>query len=70
MLVSPFEDEVRPGAVSIPQELSFTEVTILVVIKQGGQIRSQYPRMNDALAANREKLLTVITTTPGLTLFQ
>ena len=41
------------------QSLSFN-------IKQSGQIWLQYPKMNDALAANREKFLTDIIT-PGLT---
>ena len=67
MLFSPFEDEVRPGVISTQQELLFTEVTILVLIKQGGQTSLQYPRKNDALK-NSEKLLA-ITTTPGLSSF-
>ena len=69
MLFSPFEEEARPGGVATTRQvLSFTEVTILVLIKQRGQTWQKYPRINDALATNREKLLTVITT-PGLTSF-
>ena len=32
----PFEDEVRPGVANTPQEFSFAEVKISVLIKQGG----------------------------------
>ena len=68
MLFKLFEDKVRPGVASTQQEWSVTDVTILVLIKQGGQTWIQYPRMSDALAANRKKLLMVIIT-PGLTSF-
>ena len=35
---SPCEDEVRPGVANTSQKLSFTEVRVLVLIKQSGQI--------------------------------
>ena len=33
-----FEDEVRPGAANIPQELPFIKIGIVVQIKQGVKI--------------------------------
>ena len=36
------EDEVRPAVVNTEQELSFTKVEILVLIKPDGQIWPQY----------------------------
>ena len=50
---SPFKDEVKPGVASTPEDLSFKVVTVLDLIKLGGQIRLSHPRMKDALAANR-----------------
>ena len=47
---SPFKGKVRPGVANSLQELSFTEVTIPVLIKQGGQIWLAHPTMMDTLA--------------------
>ena len=45
MQLSPFEDEVGPGVANTTQELSLTEVVILVFIEQSGEIWSRYPRI-------------------------
>ena len=39
-LFSPLEDEVGPGVVNTPQELTFIEATISFQIRQGCQISS------------------------------
>ena len=56
MQFSVFKDEVGPGVAKTPKEFSITELTILVLITQDGQMWPRYPRMRDALAANRENL--------------
>ena len=61
-MTSTFEDKVRPGVAKIPQQLSVTEITILFLIKQGGQIFLPYPRKRDALDENRKELTTVFYT--------
>ena len=46
------DDKVRPGAAVTLQELSFSEVTVLVLIKHSGQIWIAYLRMRDAITPN------------------
>ena len=43
--------------------MSFTEVTTVIPIHQGGQIWLRYPRIRDALAPTRRKRMRVIITT-------
>ena len=52
MLFSLLEDELGPGVANTPQELSLIWVTILVLITQGSQIWSRYPRMRHRLVVN------------------
>ena len=61
------ENEVRPGVANTSQDLSFIEVTTLILIKQGDQIWLLYPIMRDTLAAKRK--ITTVITTPGQTSF-
>ena len=68
-LFSPFEDKVRPGVTSTQQELLFANITVLVPMKQGGEIWLQRPKMRDALAANRKNLILAPITTPRLPSF-
>ena len=48
-----FEDEIRPGVANSAKELSFTEVTTLVLIKQDWS-NLITTRIRDSLAANRK----------------
>ena len=54
--IPPFEDKVRAEVTNTSQDLSFTEVIVLVLIKQGYEIWLPYPRMRDPVAANGENL--------------
>ena len=48
---------VRLGAANTSQELSFIEVSVLVLIKQRGQIWLPYPEMkSEPVAANMKRL--------------